>query len=452
MQVRFFSMMCAMALIGAVCACKPDDKTSDLKALSTPALRIEQQGDDSFTLAWDAVENATGYTYVVNEGQSITTTETSIGFTYLEAGTYVVKVKANAPAGSDELKDSEYASKSVEIKGSAEDPNALLKFKITDITHNSCVVTTTPKDDNVAYFSDLMTKAEYDEMGSDEDVIAYYLEYVSWMADIYGMTVYEYATRGVDVYTFNDLETEAVYRAYAFAVNEDGTVASEMYIKDFKTTPMPDADPKLLEWEGEWAATSTKTMQWFKTDKDEDCQLLDTPTTATLVAKVNPDETSELYIYGWTYLKDTPAVARLNKDKTALEVYAGEIVGEDDEEGYCPIWMHYSYYSDDQEYWLDYGEVPAYRFTMDGNTAKGVTLECSETYEDTGETVTFQVAHIGVYAYAMWVGFKLYEPEGGFPINLMAGDITLTRVDGKAQSNIAPLRLRARASQLHQTR
>lgn len=102
------------------CEEKPEPEPQDPTVLATPSLTVAEQTETSFTVTWSAVENAVSYGYTFNDGAEQNTTETTVSFTELNAGTYTVKVKAIAPEG-DEFEDSQWASISVTIE-EAEDP------------------------------------------------------------------------------------------------------------------------------------------------------------------------------------------------------------------------------------------------------------------------------------------------------------------------------------------
>lgn len=88
-------------------------------SLDKPVLRVENQTETSFTVAWNVVENASYYMYRLSGGDPVQTYNTSVDFTDCTPGDYTVEVKA-VPAEGTVYKDSEWASITVIL----EDPAA----------------------------------------------------------------------------------------------------------------------------------------------------------------------------------------------------------------------------------------------------------------------------------------------------------------------------------------
>ena len=93
-------------------------------SLDKPVLRVENQTETSFTVAWNVVENASYYMYRLNGAEPIQTYSTSVDFTDCGPGDYIVEVKA-VPAEGTVYKDSEWASITVILEDPAdpEDPD-----------------------------------------------------------------------------------------------------------------------------------------------------------------------------------------------------------------------------------------------------------------------------------------------------------------------------------------
>lgn len=92
-------------------------------SLDKPVLRVENQTETSFTVAWNVVENASYYMYRLNGAEPIQTYNTSVDFTDCGPGDYIVEVKA-VPAEGTVYKDSEWASITVILEDPA-DPEEL---------------------------------------------------------------------------------------------------------------------------------------------------------------------------------------------------------------------------------------------------------------------------------------------------------------------------------------
>ena len=126
---KFHALTCVLAAILAFSSCEKPEEEYEPVALVSPELSVEITGA-SFTVSWEAVENAASYSYVFQDEAEETTSETSVTFSDLEPGTYTVKVKADAPADSKEYLDSEYAETTAEIKDEVK-PNALATPQLT---------------------------------------------------------------------------------------------------------------------------------------------------------------------------------------------------------------------------------------------------------------------------------------------------------------------------------
>ena len=82
--------------------------------LAAPVLSITEQDMTSFTVAWEAVENAASYKYALNDGQELTTEELSVSFPDLTPGEYTVRVMAVAT--DPNFKDSAWSDIKVVLK------------------------------------------------------------------------------------------------------------------------------------------------------------------------------------------------------------------------------------------------------------------------------------------------------------------------------------------------
>lgn len=423
MRYNFFALCATATLLFAAASCKPEtNPKNEGKALATPQLTIADQTETSFTIAWDAVENAAGYAYTINTDAEVPTAETSVSFSDLAAGTYTVKVKATAPADSETWKDSEYATIDVVLEEGGVLPENAITFTTQNITATSAVVTTIPYNNEILYFSDLMPMSDFT---NEKEVIADYLDFAAQYADSYGVGIKDLAYQGEDEYEFTGLAPETEYINFGFIINEKGEAISGLYTSKFTTSEMPPADPELEKWVGTWTATSASTFKWNVVDgKLTDEMLEGTQTTATFRMEINPNDTEQLLIYGWTPAGSTiPAYAILNDDGTTLDVLTGIQVGNTSSSGTTPIWMSYSYFSSESKYYFLSSQTPAYTITLDGNSAKAVPVKANF---DNNPDDPYEVNHIGVYGSSS-NGISIYQPENGWPAMVLAGEITLTK-------------------------
>lgn len=167
-------LLCA-AVLAAVTACKTDE---DGIVLETPVLSIADTTSTSFTVAWEAVENADMYTYEFREEQA-STESLSVTFDGLIPDSmYTVKVKAVSTSASVE---SEWAEISVTLLSQdSEIPKLNLVAEMTDrFTLN---VRTSPTDKELPYYFEPVPGSMYEDAGNEpeavlQDMLASYLQY-----------------------------------------------------------------------------------------------------------------------------------------------------------------------------------------------------------------------------------------------------------------------------------
>ena len=96
---------------------QPEDKPGkpDPEQLAKPILSIKDQNETSFTVAWEAIDNAAEYAYILNDEAEKTTTETSITFSDLNYGKYIIKVQAR-PGDSEKYTTSDWGEISIDLQ------------------------------------------------------------------------------------------------------------------------------------------------------------------------------------------------------------------------------------------------------------------------------------------------------------------------------------------------
>ena len=175
-------LLCA-ALLAAAVSCNTDEEGI---VLSTPVLSIADTTSTSFTVAWEAVENADMYTYEFGEDQA-STEELSVTFDGLVPDSmYTVKVKAVSTSASVE---SEWAEISVTLLSQeAETPKLNIVAEMTDrFTLN---VRTSPTDKELPYYFEPVPGSVYEDAGNEpeavlQDMLASYLRYYGDAAAAY---------------------------------------------------------------------------------------------------------------------------------------------------------------------------------------------------------------------------------------------------------------------------
>lgn len=99
-----------------VTSCKPEEQTVEPVQLGTPVPKVSSQSPKAFTVAWEAVENATSYIYTLNGGEEIGTAELSAYFSDLIPGQNIFRLKAISEDKAA-YTDSEWAELTVDVSG-----------------------------------------------------------------------------------------------------------------------------------------------------------------------------------------------------------------------------------------------------------------------------------------------------------------------------------------------
>lgn len=429
MQNKLFTFLCTGLLAFALTSCDKDENTdSKASKLSAPVLNVTEQLSDGFTVSWQAVENASGYSYVFGSEAEKSTTATSVSFTDLEPGTYTVKVKAMST--STDWTDSDYSTISATIEeGDPTTGELTFTFDITDITATSAVITCTPSVNDQTYFFDCMEKSQFDQIHtSDEAFTATLIASLEAMGAQYGLTLQdvlsEMLSSGVDVWDPNGLYSSTEYVVYAFGLNTDGTVTSAVATENF-TTEERAGGSDTDGWFGNWSATSTGSVKW-----DVSGQYLEPTYEETRAMNLNftiSEEQGQILLYGWSQVDETiPALCEINENGD-LEVYAGVTVGSASQ-GYTPTWSGYGIVNG-SDYSLITGGYPAYTFKMNGDQATCERYAGELSNGGTFETISLEVYGLGTTDYVIY--------GETFPIYHVAGDITMTKAAGSTAMKAA---------------
>ena len=165
------SILLCTAVLAAAVSCNTDEEGV---VLDTPVLSIADTTSTSFTVAWEAVENADMYTYEFREEQA------------RPDSMYTVKVKAVSTSASVE---SEWAEISVTLLSQeAETPKLNIVAEMTDrFTLN---VRTSPTDKELSYYFEPLPGSVYEDAGNEpeavlQDMLASYLQYYGDAAAAY---------------------------------------------------------------------------------------------------------------------------------------------------------------------------------------------------------------------------------------------------------------------------
>lgn len=235
---KFFSLL---ALVSLFCftACEEEKPTPkpEPQQLQQPLIEVTEVTETGFTVAWNAVENAADYTVVLNEVSEVVA-ETTKTYTDLAAGTYTVKVKANAPQGSELYLDSEFDSQEVIIEGVPEPTELTFEFGVEDLTSTSATVWAYPSDKTMSYYFDTMSLEEF-EMYEPTELCDLIVELWAEMGAEEGLSLEEtleiMCSVGDDKWTPSAMIPNTDYVVYAFGLNYDGTYTSELQWEVFRT-------------------------------------------------------------------------------------------------------------------------------------------------------------------------------------------------------------------------
>ena len=217
----------ALLLLVVLTACE-GEKNEPVKTtpLDKPVLTVEEVTEDGFTIAWTAVPNAVKYTLAWGQGQMASQTETSRTFTEMAPGTYTIEVKANAPEGSKEYADSDYATIDVTVDEPL--PPLEFEFEVGLKTATAAQVTVTPSRLDETYYVGIMSLEEFDEYSSREltEMITAYV-----------------AEQGASVLTTGEaqllpyaLPYKTEFVVYAMGMTEEGESTTKVKHAEFATT------------------------------------------------------------------------------------------------------------------------------------------------------------------------------------------------------------------------
>lgn len=404
-----------------VISCENRLEQSEQASLPIPDLTLCSQTGTSFSIIWNPVENASGYTYEF-QGEVRSITENTLTFENLEHGSYTVSVRADAPRHSSDWKSSEFAQITINMDG------IVVSVKANDISWNSVMISCTPNT-GLSYIYDIIAKDFYQTFYSDEEMVASYMEYV----ESSGVPVSMILKMGKDSTGLVGLSPDTEYIAFAVCMDDEGNILSDVFKTEFVTDVMPPVDPELEKWFGPWTATSEQVLRWTLSDDKQsfDNNVVNENKVFDIVITADPNNYEQALIEGWASCKKYPALARLGSDNS-LQVYSGVVMDAADDRGLSPTWGTWSYieYEDASEnrYSLIKGQFPAYSFTMTGNKAT------STLYSDYMSNVSkFTTVALDIFAIGD-AGWTVYLDGNGNIPDMPAGNITLVKTESYTQS------------------
>lgn len=425
---KFFALaLVALALVA--CDKKGNEPEPVEKvALETPVLTVSNQTEDGFTISWNAVENAVGYTYIMTE--QATTTETSVTFSDLQPGSYTVRVQANAAADSKEYKDSQFADITVTITAPVPDVWFTQEVFLSDeyasegYTKANSVWFTWQGIDVISVEYAMFEAAQVADYSNEEvyELVDFYALESEFLAEVNGEGIISF---------FEGCDPNTEYALIAFATHVSGEMVN---VRGTVTTETVEANPAREQWLGDWTLTASESLIWDVENEQPVAtfQAKDWELDVTIVA----DETNgdQVLVYGWTRTgMDLPALGVIGENGE-LQLVNQVQLDQADADGYAPYWMTYCAYNNNSANTFVTGQFAAYTFTLDGNVAEGLPYEgeLSNGYD-------FQVRSFEVYAFS---GQYINWYTESFPVEYIAGDVTFTK---KADAAPKAMRFGAKA-------
>lgn len=440
MKKFYFLTLAALVALFSFTACGDDKETDEptpgkKTALQTPALSLENQTVEGFTVVWGAVANAANYTYELN-GETHTTVNTRAQFIDLAPGTYTVRVKANPAENSDRYTSSQWASISATIESNKVDQGECDWFEAVLFKEGA-------KEDGVDTTTELLAgfigtgvvevkvgiwPTETTDSADDEEIMQY-LEPITdseWIAEI--------NSEGGLVLLYSRLTPATSFTLCAYAKNSAGQT---VFVRSECTTDSAEPNPMRDQWLGTWNAQTTKTLTWDVPAGAQSADFTFGEGVSNFTMTITPDQTypNQVIISGLSTFSmegvSAPAVGVITEDGK-LEIFSGIQLTEYDNEGYAIFW--YTIMKDPADQiglYLD--QIPVYTFTLTGDKAESEMVPLTNE----GQSGSFTPMHMEVCV-TNRKSIKLVWSE--LPAVCRAGEITMTRA-ASTMSSKKPVRM-----------
>ena len=126
------------------------------------------------------------------------------------------------------------------LQPAPETPELTFDIRVSGIDGSSAVVAWTPSDDTASYVPMVVEKSLFDSYATEVDYIRSDIEYIQGQADLAGKTFAEmldmFLTTGpTGEQTISGLASDTDYYAYAYGLEPDGFVTTELYVEPFRT-------------------------------------------------------------------------------------------------------------------------------------------------------------------------------------------------------------------------
>ena len=217
------SILLFAAFACAISCEQPEPDPVPATKLESPTITLASKTDSSFTISWEAIENAECYS--VDFMGDVTDTESlEAGYSGLESGqTYEISVKA-VPADLEKYTESDWTKFSVTLDTSATvEPEPEKYFDINiDFDKEAMMMycSITPTDMEMYYYRETMTQAQVNELGGGSVEDAWQAALDNYYA-IFGSSIWDhYITVGFDEWMADTTYEETEYVLAAGIDNE----------------------------------------------------------------------------------------------------------------------------------------------------------------------------------------------------------------------------------------
>lgn len=316
------------------------------------------------------------------------------------------------------------------------DPETLtITLEISDITETSALVTAIPSNDEAPYYFDVTTPEVLAQF-SDEDFMQAYIEELVALGEPEGLTPEEtleiLCSVGEDAWQPTGMTPGATYVAFAFGLNYDGTITTELITEEFTTLTNgggegAEMNPSLEPFIGSFVAHFESSLGWQDAGDGYVSPVdLETPTQESISIEFYNGQGAtgnEVIIYGLSALDELfgeqiPILAQWVEEQGALCIVAGQELGQN-EDGSTIAWLPVCELSSGG-YSPVIGEFIAYAIYPGDLTSESGVVELSD-----GRTA--EVFSMEVYAANFQTGgLSLYSTE----VSYNAGNFELVSASG----------------------
>lgn len=437
--------MVACAAMFAFAACETDNTgegtnnggnnnggTGSKTELATPVLKIEDVTSTSFTVTWEAVENAASYMVTVGNGQPQTVTETSFKLEKLNAGTYKGTVIA-MPADSKKYKNSKPATFEQAVTG-------LTPEEATWVQCQAWLPT--EEEAELGFYPFFNVFVSYKGTGITE-IRAQAFDFETYGTASIDTLIADCESIEGDKVKVADANTEngltivyplypaTKYRVVSVITNEEGlTVVFDQEIETAEYTPTET----MTKWVGNWTLSAEQAVNLTVNDANKIVQALsDEAVTASIeIVDVAPyygiiNVVGVLGLTSQTWDDGTPieTLGLIDEETGNLEVLGGAGVGalQDLGEGWVLLWL--SWCLNGENIAISMTDAWTLSLSEDGQTITTVSRD-SGKFEDESEyeflAMDIAALDTNTYGVSFFYEFDTYEK-----VVLPAGDITLTK-------------------------